>query len=237
MVTVRVPGSDDPLTVSVTGRREEWFEEALVSHNRFLLASGGSAPDVAVYLKDFPDEPIAAPALYIFPTGASGSFRLRKIVTASPDSSFSPGHPVTRNLSFRNFRPLKLVDLDLPGSGKVIATAGGLPLVSVGLAEGVRYSVWHFDPADSGIYLDPAFPVLLRESINWLAGLDLGTSGLLDPRLTMDSALVSLPDLELLDKDLATVSVTSDIALPFMILAFLIFLLLVADRAISREAA
>jgi hypothetical protein len=235
-VVINIPGGEGPLSVRLPGKPDTWFREALASHDGFELVQENHPADATVYLRDVPADVPDTPLLLIFPTGSPPGFEFRRIITAPPSASFSPGHPLTRDVSFSNFRPLKLVDMGVPGPAVVLARAGGLPLVTAGSMGDHRFVIWHFDPADSGIYLDPGFPVMLRESVRWLAGINLYATGLLSKRLTLEAASVTVPDLSKIAEDLPADTIRSDIGRPFIALALVIFFLLLMDRALAREA-
>lgn len=234
-VSITVPSGEDSLPVALPAGSDVWADSALASLADFYASPEPAGAGIAIYLRSTPSPTPARPFLLVLPTGSSTDFTLRRIMTAPAQAAFSPGHPITSGLSFRNFRPLKLADVTVPGQATVIASAGGMPLVTAGRTDATRYVVWHFDPADGGIYLDPAFPLLLERTLRWLAGKDLEADGLLDAGITREAATVTIPDLTRLAGALPPGSVRLDAARPLLALALLIFLLLVADRALSRE--
>lgn len=195
---------------------------------------------------------LVSPTLVIFPPEPFGPFQIERIWTTPLDSSFHPGHPATRNARFRQFRTAKILEVDPPPGFKTLASAQGIPLILAGTIDEHRVILWTFDPEDNGIYLDPAFPVLLRDTVMWLtrtgkvqiesesciAGTDqISTQPGLCASLVREAASISIPILKNIADDPRVPRLTTrkELGNTFLILALVFLLILAAERALYRE--
>jgi hypothetical protein len=124
---------------------------------------------VRIYDGTVPSEPITSPSLIIFPTMDYEDFTMERIWTTPLDPNFHPLHPITRNVRFKSFRTSKVSQLTVPEGFHVLARGEEVPLVISGDLNSHRVVIWTFDPEDNGIYLDAAFAILARETVQWLA--------------------------------------------------------------------
>ena len=168
-----LPQGENEISVLVHGGDNPFLESFFKAFPRFRPDLTGFSRSVHIINGSPPASEIDHPALIIFPTQSFEEFTLRRIWAVPLQASFHPGHPaVSQAMGFRRFRPAKIVEYQVPRSFKVLAQAEGIPLVAAGERNGHPLVVWFFDPEDNGIYLDPAFPMLLNSTLLWLTGGD-----------------------------------------------------------------
>jgi len=264
--TIRLLGPDDSddLVVEFLGVNIPAINAALSSYSGFrMLETGGQHKDntVKVYYGALPEGTIDTPVLVIFPMSSFGGFELKRIWATPLHTTFHPGHPATRNgTMFRSFRPAKIVELKVPENFRVLADAQGIPLIISGTRNNHPVVIWGFDPKDNGLFLDPAFPVLLRDTITWLgnkqqvsidfpaclstqtfsyqrtpSGMDSGETDC--SVLVREAAVISLPDLSEIDGLAGSPAETTrtDMDKYSLLLAMLFMILLGFDRITSQE--
>lgn len=83
-------------------------------------------------------------------------------------TSWNPQHPVTRWIRTRDISVRSAAQLTASPSDTVLAWAGGEPLVLAHQQNGQKQLLLGFDPRQSNLPLQPAFPLLLASSIEWL---------------------------------------------------------------------
>ncbi len=227
-VTVLSPRSSPAaaLTVRVTGTLHPVMETALRTVPGVAL-TWGEGPAAVEVIAGTPSSPSPRlPTLVVRPGADFFGFRFLRLWDYPGETSFDPTHPLTRSLSFRNFRPPRVVEFALPEGFTPAAQSEGAPLIAAGEREGKRVAVWTFDPVGGGIFLDPSFPILLRDTLSWLAGEEEGRPGLFPPPATRGAAEVSLPDTSALGWGEAVTreSRRTELA-PFLLAAALLLLL------------
>ncbi|MDF1525477.1 MAG: hypothetical protein RRA15_09215 [bacterium] len=258
------PGTANYL-VDLGKQTRPFIKKALLSEKRIRAVDSGIDTSTGPFIKildgELPEQGDAGPYLIIFPTGDFSGFSFKKILTAPLIASFDPLHSITRQLRFRDFRPSKVTEFQIPESFEVIGDAEGTPLIAVGEIDGSRVVVWSFDPEDNGIYLDPSFPILALESVKWLANdqritwdRGLGCAGetrrgkaspgpqgeklnILCAEVTLGASVVTVPKLPglSLSDPLHKIEVRTDLTRPCLVLALIILLLLAADSAIGSR--
>ncbi|MDF1535191.1 MAG: hypothetical protein P1S46_01655 [bacterium] len=257
-LTIIPPENLSSINVQLQGNESDFLKLALSAFRELHPVSDNPATaryHVSIHEKSVPkNNKTASPALIIFPPRSFGPFQIRRIWAAPMDISFHPGHPVTRGASFRQFRTARILDIPPPAGFKTLASAQGIPLIMAGTMEGQKVVVWTFDPGDNGIYLDPAFPVLLRNSLVWLArsgetqvkseSCIAGTvSDTARPEecasLVREAGAISLPLLTGIADDprLIRSETRKELGNMFLILALAFLLVMAADRALYREEA
>jgi hypothetical protein len=81
------------------------------------------------------------------------------------------------------------------GDYEIVGSVEGAAAVLAGERGGRRVAVWTFNPLENELFLSPEFIILLRESVEWLAGKGAEPAGLSPSRaLTAEARHVSLPD-------------------------------------------
>ncbi|HEX2171804.1 MAG TPA: hypothetical protein VHL09_05115, partial [Dehalococcoidia bacterium] len=182
-VVIFVGSSDDPVQralgvlpgVTVRQLSPEQYQTQIASLEGGQQDAGsGSQPDVpgpsaVVFSGWLPERPPSLPALVIAPGGGSswltagqsaGQARLIRQDTQSP---LLRGVDLS-GVSFGSVRPP-----DLPEWAASSAEVAGGPVIYQGSLEGRRVAVLAFDPQQSSLPKLPSFPVLLSNSLAWLA--------------------------------------------------------------------
>ncbi|RMG87387.1 MAG: hypothetical protein D6708_12980, partial [Candidatus Dadabacteria bacterium] len=131
--------------------------------------AGGA--DVEVVFRD-PPEAFERPTLVVRPERAFAGFRYQGLAEEPGAVGFRPGSPLGRDVDFWNFRPRRALRFEAPGWARAEAWAGDVPVLWTGETGGHRVAVWNFDPAESGAGADPSFPILTRNTLEWLAGAE-----------------------------------------------------------------
>jgi len=257
------PGEEKKIHLEINGAQRRALRAAISSYERFQIGGpGGQGEDhvVRIYDKVVPDKVIEAPTLVVFPTASFDLFELKRIWTTPLRTTFHPVHPAARNgIMFRSFRPTKVLEFNVPENFQVLADAQGVPLIISGISQGHRVVLWAFDPEDNGLYLDPAFPVMLRDTISWLnrdqqvsvdffpclympsADTDRVVSGpgpddLSCEATVKESSLISVPDLSgIRDGEINPQGTARrDLGRIFLITALIFLFILGFDRASGR---
>jgi hypothetical protein len=264
ILRLHAPDDQDDVAVELLGTHRPVIRAAISSFGGFRLVEAGQRSEkgsVKVYDSTVPEGTINSPTLVISPVSSFEGFKLKRIWTAPLRATFHPVHPAIRNgAMYRSFRPAKIVELKVPGNFQILAEAEGVPLIIAGERNGHRVVVWGFDPQDNGLYLDPAFPVMLRDTISWLGGqtqITIDFPACLSTRifstednpsdavdagsdcsaLVRESSLISLPDVS----GIATMgsvpdrSIRKDLERFFLLLAMAIMIVLGFDSVMGRE--
>jgi hypothetical protein len=262
---LHAPEDPDDVAVELLGTHRPVIRAAISSFGGFRLVGGGERSEkgpVKVYDSTVPQGTINSPTLVISPVSSFEGFELKRIWTAPLRATFHPVHPAIRNgAMYRSFRPAKIFELKVPENFQVLAEAEGVPLIIAGERNGHRVVVWGFDPQDNGLYLDPAFPVMLRDTISWLGGqsqITIDFPACLPTRIfsneddpsdavaagsdcsaqVRESSLISLPDVS----GNATIgsrpdrSKRKDLERFFLLLAMAIMIVLGFDSVMGRES-
>jgi len=169
-IAATVHGSEQ-VSVRLNGPREPFITSAITAHQGFSMVSSNAASVEVIYGAKIPEK-LEKPSLIIDPRESFLSFRYAGILENPGEAVFEPLHPLTRHIGFRNFRPSRTSLFEPPKGVWTLARAGEAPLVLAGEIDGLRTVVWTFNPMDGTVALDPSFVMLLRTSIEWLAGTE-----------------------------------------------------------------
>jgi hypothetical protein len=160
------------IDVRFIGDPHPFLLSAVSSHDRFNIVSRDDDTEldaVDLFVGEIPTGDLKNPTLVILPPGDFLDISLDRI-RGNPDPvTFNPTHFITRHLPQEATRPSYVVDYDVPPHYEVIARTGERPLIIAGSQGENRFVLWAFDPMDSGIFLDPSFIVLLRNSLEWIS--------------------------------------------------------------------
>lgn len=164
--------------VTLVSESDKFLAKSLASQPRVRLnvvppQRYKNSPDTDVYIFDrfVPAVPPAAPALLFSPRQANwlpargGSVSLPAVTVANS------GHPVMANISLRDLHVEKANVLRTPEDGltSVILRADTTKVLAVAHNSAIRWLWFGFDAESSNLGLLASFPVLLGNSINWLA--------------------------------------------------------------------
>ncbi|UCF30324.1 MAG: hypothetical protein JSV26_09690 [bacterium] len=161
------------ISVGLRGEIHPFILDAVRSHDGFRIIDGPSSstrPSVDIYLGSSPEGSLERPSLVIRPTEDFLGFRFDRYRERPAGAVFQRTHPATRNVRFQNFRPSRVIGFLSPPDYRVLARSGDVPLIIAGRHSRKRMMVWTFDPLGGGIFLDPSFIILLRDSLEWLSG-------------------------------------------------------------------
>ena len=189
-LTVEEPG---PVLVSLTGDSTPVFEAALSSFPPFRIAEPGGS-DVSVFLGDFPPV-LDRPSLIVFPARTAGGLAVEEIADTQGDIRWHPDHPITVGLPPGSISPRRVARISFGGGFESLATVDGIPALLAGELDGRRVVVWAFNPLEDDVFLAPEFVILLRESVQWLAGAETDGEPFLGETLTREAGQVSLPEM------------------------------------------
>jgi hypothetical protein len=166
--------SSQPVAVTVVTSRPTFEAKmrAVLSANPYakteFIRAGATPPstaDVVIYDGAIPDG-ATAPAMIAFVLEPADGLTRRVRLT-----NWNPDHPVTRWIQSRDVSVMAGEALK-PGSGDtVLATSAegeAEPLIVAHDANGRRSVVADFDPLDSNFTEEPAFPLLMAASIEWM---------------------------------------------------------------------
>jgi len=184
-----------------------FLKEAILSYDGYTIADEtlrSDLPAVDIFIGSAPGERVERPTLIIRPQDDFLNFQFSRFIERPTEARFHPTHPATRNASFRNFRPTRTIDFHQPPGFETLARAERTPLIMAGEHGGHRVMVWTFDPLGAGIFLEPSFIILLRDSLGWLSESIEGERSerflnILDPLITKQAGSVSLPDIDGID--------------------------------------
>lgn len=192
--------SGDPITVTVVSNQPEDLSD-LFAHDPAIRATfvrpadyTSSDADVIVFDRWAPREAPRRPALYLAPP-ATAWLAAAGPDEATPQWSETASHPILAGVD-----PLTL---DITRSRRysgaalrpIATSAKGTALVSVIDAPGIRGVLMGFSTADSNLTDVPAFPILVGNTLDWLARPAAGevrTPGPLD--LPASTTHVTAPD-------------------------------------------
>lgn len=142
------------------------------------VAPGEPAPegpyDLAFYDRGLPENPPEAPALYIglspwsedkdTPTDGQPS----QAVPVASITHWDSEHPVARNVQWSTVNVFEAAALTPPAGTRALVESGDTPLLLVGRAEGQPVLYLTFDLFNSNFPLRAAFPIFVRNAVNWL---------------------------------------------------------------------
>lgn len=129
---------------------------------------GGPLPAVAVFDNVAPGRS-RSNLLLVRPPSSDADLIVRGEVSRPGPGEAQAGEPVLEGVSFSGLTVSRLPVYLPPPSFRVVAKAGGYPLVMLGRnGLGRRVAVIGFDPLESGWQYDPSFPVLVANLVSWL---------------------------------------------------------------------
>jgi hypothetical protein len=170
---VEIPSSR-PVRVAVYSARSTFARDlgAVLAANPYLsmefLAAGAPAPDrpdVAIYAGVNPPAHAAANSIWFVTGPARASSTPVRIV------NWDSEHPVTRWIRTRDVSVRNPVLLTLQADDIVLASAEGnppTPLIVAREQGGRKMLILGFDPQNSNLQFESAFPLLMAGSIEWL---------------------------------------------------------------------
>jgi len=115
--------------------------------------------------------PLALPPgayLLVGTMGTNLPVQIEGTATQQTVRAVSVTHPVTRLVDLRGARVAEALAIK-PAAG-VVLVEGDVPLVWAYEGRGLRVVVLPFDPMASDLAIHPAFPVLIANAVDWLAG-------------------------------------------------------------------
>lgn len=189
-VTLRGP---EQVRIFLAGDSTPVFKAALESYALFTSTAAEEA-EVDVFLGDPPGE-LAKPSLIIYPSRDRFGLTPEELVETTKEVVWHPDHPVTASLASGGVRPRRLMRFAFDGDFESLGSVEGTAAVLAGERNGRRVVVWTFNPLENELFLAPEFVILLRESVEWLAGKGAEPAGLVPAHaLTAEARHVSLPD-------------------------------------------
>jgi Tfp pilus assembly protein PilN len=132
----------------------------------------GASSDVDVWVFDgyAPERAPRAPVLMFHPPRARWLPTLEGELGATAVWAWAPRHPVTEGVSLRDVLVDRALALGVPAEAQVLATnRDGRPLI-LASASGPRWVEVAFAPGDSNLPLQPGFPALLSNALDWMTG-------------------------------------------------------------------
>lgn len=142
-----------------------------------FIAPGQAAPDapydMAIYDRGLPSRLPPAPSLYIglspWPrSGAEPAGREPGLLAAGAISHWDSDHPVSRRVQWSTVTVFAADAVSPPAGTRTLVESGETPLLILGRAEGQVALHLAFDLFASNFPLRAAFPIFLRNSVNWL---------------------------------------------------------------------
>jgi hypothetical protein len=143
-----------------------------------IVAPDQAAPegtwDLAIYDRGLPENPPDVPALFIglapWASGrgeapgdeASGSSAVGSI------THWDSEHPVARNVQWSTVQVFEFQSVAPPPGTRALVESGDVPLLLVGRSGGQVVLHLTFDLFDSNFPLRSAFPIFMRNTVNWL---------------------------------------------------------------------
>ena len=175
-----------PLSVVVVGQQTAWLA-VLLKQDAGLRATfvtpaayRPGQEDVVVFDRWAPAEAPARPALCFAPPAGTPWLAAGSGSAATPDRDErqpiwrqSSEHPLLRGVDPQTLMIATAHVYRSPALVPLAVSERGTPLVSVDQAGGRRIAVVAFGPSDSNLASAPAFPVLVGNSLEWLARPDL----------------------------------------------------------------
>jgi hypothetical protein len=164
--------SSQPISVAVMTGRDGFIDKLrdVLSSNPYVRADfvvPGSNPKADVIIYDGDVEPGAPPGNSIsFPPAPKGS-TLHRVRLAN----WNNAHPVTRWIQTRDVSVRVPGPLEPQRGDTVLASSDGdspEPLILARESNGYRSVVMGFDPLDSNFTVEPAFPLLIAASLEWM---------------------------------------------------------------------
>lgn len=147
---------------------------AIVSDDRFRLEmSGGADPsettaDVVIYENTPVPTGVTKPFLALGPPSV-GDHSLGEVSSWPRPTAWKRAHPVLRFIEPAGLLVSEARTDAPPGFAPLLESDTG-PLLTMGVLEGQRGVVLHFNPLASDLPLRVAYPLLLLNSVSWLTG-------------------------------------------------------------------
>ncbi|HEY2900556.1 MAG TPA: VWA domain-containing protein [Polyangia bacterium] len=116
--------------------------------------------------------PVTGRFLFLDPNGAGSPFATRGSLNEPIISDSRPHHPLLRHLSLADVNIAKARRLVLAPDDTVVASALGNPLIVARTRPGLRVVALAFDVRQSDLPMRTAFPLLLANSLSFLAGVE-----------------------------------------------------------------
>jgi hypothetical protein len=169
-------------TVTVDRARPENVEETRARWATYdAVIFDGVAPTPA---------PTSGHFLYLAPRGPGSPFAVRGTLAAPVISDVRRGHPLVRQLDLADVNIAEAARLSLEAGDVAVASSLGAPLIAARERPGLRVAALAFDLRRSDLPMRAAFPLLLANAIEWLAG-SAGREVM--PALTGTTARVPVP--------------------------------------------
>jgi hypothetical protein len=179
-----VPGVERRRVLRV-GAPDLYLDGALLSLGEAITVSGARADaveatrarwsgyDVVIF-----DGVAPAPAptrghfLYLAPRGPGSPFAVRGTVKDPVIADVRKGHPLVRQLELADVNIAEATRLALEPGDVAVASAFGAPLIVARERAGLRVAALAFDVRRSDLPMRTAFPLLVANTVGWLAGDD-----------------------------------------------------------------
>lgn len=143
-----------------------------------VVAPGQAAPegpwDIAILDRGLPQNPPAVPALFIgrSPWQAAGTPEegetARPAVPVGSITHWDSEHPVARNIQWSTISVFSADEVSQPAGTRALVESGDTPLLLLGRSEGQAVLYLPFDLFDSNFPLRAAFPIFIRNAVDWL---------------------------------------------------------------------
>lgn len=134
--------------------------------------------------------PAAGRFLYVAPRGPGSPFAVRGSLSAPVISDVRRAHPLARQLDLGDVNIAEAARLTLEPGDVAVAASLGAPLIAARERPGLRVVALAFDLRRSDLPMRAAFPLLLANTIEWLAG---GAGREVMPALPGSTARVPVP--------------------------------------------
>jgi hypothetical protein len=168
------------LAVVVVGDHTEWLRRLLSADTdvraTFVAPASYRGPgreDVAIFDRWAPAAPSDRPALYVSPpadtTWLSTESGVSAVEERRPRWETAASHPVLRGVDPLTIRIERARGYSSSGLLPLALSARGTPLVSASESAERRFVVLAFGPSESNLALAPGFPVLVGNTLEWLA--------------------------------------------------------------------
>jgi len=150
----------------------------------FLLPGGRPAavPQVAIYDAVPPPPDPDTDSIVFLPAGGAKRAGRPQPAAEMRLTAWNPQHPVTRWLRTRDVSVTAAAPLATGARDAVLAWSGSVPLLVARRQNGHKQVLAAFDPRQSNLPFQPAFPLLMAAAIEWMTGAveemaDAGTTG------------------------------------------------------------
>jgi len=189
-----------PLSVAIVGTQTAWIAAWFRANpevtGTFAMPDTyrPGSEDVVIFDRYAPPAEPAKPALYIAPPAAASLGLSGSDVELKPKWSVSESHPLLDGVDPLTFSIERAHALRSDRLHPIAASDAGTPLVSVAAeTDRPRVVVLAFGPQDSNLAQAPAFPVLMGNTVDWLARASAGGSRRTG-RATFNASIVRIKD-------------------------------------------